>query len=148
MATEQAAPETGVRAASDRFYEALEQMANGDASAMPDVWSHADDVTTMHPIGGREVGWEEVREPWTAVADLASDGSITRTDQLLRVFGDLAYELATEHVSMRVADTPIEGEYRATNVYRLEDGEWKMVHHHSDLSESFVEALAGLDAGA
>lgn len=148
MATEQAAPEAGVRAASDRFYEALDQMANGDASAMADVWSHGDDVTTMHPIGGREVGWGEVKEPWAAIADISTDGEITRRDQLLRVFGDLAYELATEHVSMSLADTPVEGEYRATNVYRLEDGEWKMVHHHSDLSEAFVKILEGMDAGA
>jgi ketosteroid isomerase-like protein len=148
MATEQAAPEAGVRAASDRFYEALEQMANGDASAMADAWSHADDVTTMHPIGGREVGWDEVREPWGSIADISTDGTISRSDQVLRVFGDIAYELATENVSMTLADTPVEGEYRATNVYRLEDGEWKMVHHHSDLSEPFVEILEGLNAGA
>jgi hypothetical protein len=56
MSTKRVAAEDDVRAASDRFYSALDAMANGDASSMTEIWSHEDDVTTMHPIGGREVG--------------------------------------------------------------------------------------------
>ncbi|MFB6108212.1 MAG: nuclear transport factor 2 family protein [Haloplanus sp.] len=146
MASEPLSAERGVRAASDRFYDALNRMANGDAGPMSAVWSHRDDVTTMHPIGGREVGWDEVRGPWQSVADVASDGSVERTDQLIRVAGELAYELVTERVSMSVAGEPMRMETRATNVYRLEDGEWKVVHHHTDANEEFIELLGRLDA--
>lgn len=137
-------------AVSERFYDALEGMANGDASAMPAVWSHADDVTTMHPIGGREVGWDEVKEPWNAVASMAVEGkgTITPIDRLVRVSGDIAYEVLTEKVSMSLAHHPLEGDYRATNVYRREDGEWKMVHHHSDLSQEFVDTLQKIESGS
>lgn len=145
MATQQA--EAGVRAASDRFYDAIERMTNGDADPMSAVWSHRDDVTTMHPIGGREVGWAKVEEPWRAFAELAEDGTVSRTDQLIRVVGDLAYELVTEQVSLSFAGHPVETEHRATNVYRLEDGDWKVVHHHTDLSDEFIEILAGLEGG-
>ena len=48
--------EDEVRAASDKFYSALNRMLNGDASLLGDIWSHSATVTTMHPIGGREVG--------------------------------------------------------------------------------------------
>ncbi len=68
--------ENDVRQASAQFYAALNSMANGDASSMPDIWSHSATVTTMHPIGGREVGWEEVKEPWGQVGQLASGGQI------------------------------------------------------------------------
>jgi hypothetical protein len=54
MAEKYVTVEDDVRAAADQFYNALEAMANGDASTMADIWSHEDDVTTMHPIGGRE----------------------------------------------------------------------------------------------
>jgi hypothetical protein len=28
-----------------------------------------------------------------------------------------------------------------TNVYRLEDGQWKMIHHHTDVSTGLVEIM-------
>jgi hypothetical protein len=52
------------RKASDQFYGALNRMITGDASSMAEIWSQSATVTTMHPIGGREVGWEEVRGAW------------------------------------------------------------------------------------
>jgi ketosteroid isomerase-like protein len=139
--------EGDVRAASDRFYDALDRMANGDAGPMMEVWSHRDDVTTMHPLGGREVGWEAVREPWETVASMADSGEITRTDQLIRVLGDAAYEVVTEKASMTLAGQSLDAAYRATNVYRLEDGEWKIVHHHADIDPTFIEILQKLEEG-
>ena len=41
--------EDDVRATSDKFYSGLDRM---DVSALPEIWSHRDDVTTMHPMGG------------------------------------------------------------------------------------------------
>ncbi|MFC6993312.1 YybH family protein [Haladaptatus sp. GCM10025707] len=130
--------------ASDRFYEALERMANGDAGLMEVCWSHSDDVTTMHPIGGREEGWDAVRDSWAGVAELASNGSVTRTDQLVRTSGELACELVTETVSMDLGGHALHAEFRATNVYRLEDGDWKIIHHHADANQEFQDILAQL----
>ena len=148
MATQEPRADAAVREASDRFYDALERMANGDAGPMMDIWSHEDDVTTMHPIGGREVGWDAVREPWENIAAMSEDGKVTRTDQLVRVFGELAYELTTEEASMTMGGERVSFERRATNVYRLEDGEWKIVHHHVDQDDAFVETVAKLQEGA
>ena len=53
--------EEEVRRASLQFYAGLNRMANGTAGAMADIWSHGPTVTTMHPIGGRQVGWDAVR---------------------------------------------------------------------------------------
>ena len=50
--------EQEVRKASQQFYAALNRMANGDSGGMADIWSRTASVTTMHPIGGREVGWD------------------------------------------------------------------------------------------
>jgi len=49
-----------VQAASQRFYAALGSMARGDAPPVKDVWSHGAGVSTMHPPGGREIGWGQV----------------------------------------------------------------------------------------
>jgi len=136
----------GVREASDQFYSALEAMMNGDASSMADIWSHEDDVTTMHPIGGREEGWDAVRGSWEGVATVSSDGTLSRKDQAIRVIGDCAYELCVEAASMTFAGEQVSLEGRATNVYRKEDDGWKIVHHHADIHAEFAEKVANMDA--
>jgi hypothetical protein len=64
--------EDDVRKASKQFYAGLNRMANGDAAPLADSWSHSAAVTTMHPIGGRQVGWDAVRGSFEQVAQLAS----------------------------------------------------------------------------
>jgi ketosteroid isomerase-like protein len=140
--------EDQVRKASEQFYAALNRMANGDASSMADIWSHSATVTTMHPIGGREVGWDEVRGPWAQVAELASGGhgQVKLIDQLIQVSGDMAYEVGTEQGQFKLAGEQISIDQRVTNIYRREGGKWKIVHHHSDLSPAMVQVLKRLQA--
>ena len=76
--------ENDVRAASEEFYSALNRMLNGDAGPLGDIWSHSATVTTMHPIGGREVGWDQVRGSWEQVAELTTQGQVSLSDQFLR----------------------------------------------------------------
>lgn len=136
--------ENEVREASAQFYAALNSMANGDVGPMGDIWSHSKDVSTMHPIGGREVGWDEVKGPWAQVAGISSGGKIELDDQLIRVGDDIAYELGTERGQATMAGEQISFEQRVTNIYRREGGSWKIVHHHTDLSPAMVELLARL----
>ena len=53
--------EIEVHKASDQFYQALNRLFNGSADSMEDIWSHSSKVTALHPIGGRLVGWDNVR---------------------------------------------------------------------------------------
>ena len=92
-----------LREASNKFYAALNRMANGDAGLLAGIWSHSATVTTMHPIGGREVGWEQVRASWEQVAQLASGGQVKLDDQVIQVAGDAAYEPAGGTDRWRIA---------------------------------------------
>jgi len=135
-----------VRAASTQFYAALNRMTDGDASSMADVWSHEGYVTTMHPIGGRETGWDEVRGSFDGVAELASGGRVELREQRVQVVGDLAYEVGIESGQATIAGERLAIEQRVTNVYRRENGTWRMVHHHSDISPAMVDMLRRLQA--
>ena len=53
--------EDEVHKASTQLYAALNRLVQGDAGPLTDIWSHSATVTAMHPIGGREVGWDNVR---------------------------------------------------------------------------------------
>ena len=136
--------ENEVRAASEKFYAALNRMLNGDAGSLEDIWSHGSTVTTMHPIGGREVGWEQVRKSWEQVAQLSTKGQVKLRDQFIQVAGDAAYELGVERGQFSLAGQQVTADARVTNIYRRESGAWKVVHHHTDIAPAMVDVLSRL----
>ncbi len=140
--------EDEVRKASKLFYAGLNSMANGDSGPLADVWSHDTAVTTMHPIGGREIGWDAVRGSFAQVAKLASKGKVELKDQIIHVAGDLAYELGIEYGQLSLGGEKVTIEHRVTNIYKKEGGAWKMVHHHTDISPAMIDVLRGLQAKA
>ena len=133
-----------VREASKKFYAALNRMANGEKDTFASVWLQNGSVTAMHPIGGREVGWDAVKGSFNQVAGVASDSKIELEDQLIQDLGDVAYELGTESAQFKIAGHPVKGEMRVTNIYKKEGGNWKVVHHHTDLSPSMINVLQKL----
>jgi ketosteroid isomerase-like protein len=135
-----------VRKASEQLYAALNHMLNGDSCVMADIWSHSNAVTTMHPVGGREVGWDKVRETWDQIARLTSDGEVKLREQLIQMDGDTAYEIGTEHGHVKLGGRGVSLEQRVTNIYRREAGKWKVVHHHTDISPAMQEVLRRLEA--
>ena len=136
--------EEEVRGASARFYTALNRMANGDSGLIADAWSHDPEVTAMHPVDGREMGWEAVKASFEQFAQVAADGNIDLKDQIIRVVGDVAYELGVEQGKCKLGGHPVAYKHRVTNIYRREGGEWRMIHHHSDTSPAMLEVLAKL----
>jgi ketosteroid isomerase-like protein len=136
--------EDEVRNASKQFYAALNRVANGNADSLAAIWSHSAVVTVMHPIGGRQVGWDAVRASFEQVAQLASDGQVELKDQLIYVTGDLAYEVGIEQGRVKLAGQPVTLEYRVTNIYQREAGLWKMIHHHTDISPAMLDVLSRL----
>ena len=126
---------------------ALNRELNGDPGPMVELWSHGSDVTTMHPLGGRELGWDAVRATWEQVAQAPSDGQVSLDDLVVvPLTDDVAYTLGTERGQGKLGDETVRIDWRATNIYRREGGEWKMVHHHTDVSPALVEALGRLGA--
>lgn len=138
------AAESEVRVASQRFYAALNRMAQGDASSMAEIWSQGPAVSALHPIGGRQIGWEAVGASFRQVAELADGGEVTLRDQLIRVLGDVAYELGVESGRLSLAGIEVAIDFRVTNIYRREGGGWKIVHHHTDLSSPMLDTLKRL----
>jgi ketosteroid isomerase-like protein len=130
--------EDDVKAASDRFYSALSRM---DIEQLPEIWSHGDSVTAMHPMGGEQVGWQAVRESFEQAAGAMTDIHVEIADQIIQTGEDMAYEVGVERGSGKVAGETISIEHRVTNVYRREADGWKLVHHHTDISPGMVEIL-------
>jgi ketosteroid isomerase-like protein len=136
--------EDEVRKASKQFYNALTSMAKGNAEQMGEIWLQDETSTAMHPIGGRDDSWLAVKKSFEQVAQLAADGKVELKDQLIRIVGNVAYELGIESGQVKIAGHQIDIEHRVTNIYQLKDGEWKMIHHHGDTSPAMLDVLSKL----
>jgi ketosteroid isomerase-like protein len=123
-----------VRAATEKFYSALNTMFTGELGPMKDVWSHKDDVTYMGPQGGFDLGWNKVLPVWEKQAALKLGGKVEPKEMQITVGHDLAivsnYEIGQ---NMTADGKPQKVTIRATNLFRNEDGKWKMIGHHTDL---------------
>jgi ketosteroid isomerase-like protein len=135
------AVEDEIRHVSDGFYTALNELIKGNSSAMRAVWMQDATVTTMHPLGGMESGWDQVWSTWEQAASAFSVGQIRLLNQQIRAGADLAYEVGTEDGEATFAGQQIAFNHRVTNIYRRSNGEWKIAHHHADLSPEMVEIV-------
>ena len=74
-----------------------------------------------------------MNELFTALSRSFSDCT-SYTFELLAydVVGDLAYTAGLEHTSASVDGRTRSYTLRATQVYRRENGEWKVAHRHGD----------------
>lgn len=133
-----------VREASKRFYAALNATLKGQNGPMADAWAHDASVSSMHPIGGRETGWDQVATAFAGVGGISSEGNVELLDQAIQASGDMAYEVGTEHGHAKLAGEDVKIDHRVTNVYRRGADGWKIVHHHTDVSSDMMDLLARL----
>lgn len=133
--------EESLKAANDSFYEALNIMFTGDVEPINNCWSHGDDVTYMGPFGGMHSGWSKVGAEFAQAADLKLGGKITCKNLVVRAGDKMGYTMCTEEgENMNEKGEPVTVNHRATNVFRKENGHWKMIHHHTDISTQLQES--------
>jgi ketosteroid isomerase-like protein len=131
-------PEDGVRAAIARLHAAMSQVAAGDATAIKALCSHEDDVTAFLGWGGYEKGWAAVSRRWDwAASQFKGGGPVVYENITTVVTAELAVttDLETFRVRLDGVDHPTEWSNRVTHVFRLEDGEWRLLHRHGNRLE-------------
>ena len=138
--------EAEVRAAAERFYDALEAMVSGKGlEPMKDAWHHNDRVTSGHPSGEWARGWDEVLATWTVFAPFgrADRGGSKIRDLGVQVYGDFAYTTCNFVASPAFGSDTL----ACTNVLQRIDGVWKIIHHHADKSPAMGAALEKIAQG-
>jgi ketosteroid isomerase-like protein len=108
--------------ANQSFYTAF---TAGDYGAMSDLWARRAPVSCLHPGAPVVIGRVAVLDGWRQILR-GSSGPELRCDQpRVSVFGDTAIVTGYE----AGGDDP--AHLAMTNVFVLEDGAWRMVHHHA-----------------
>lgn len=129
------AVEKALMEANQQFYDALAAMFTGDMAPMQAVWSHHDEVSLQGPFGGRLDGWQAVEAHFVKESQMGMAGRVLSVNPRACIGTEMAYVTCIEQGDgMTLGGKPVVVNHRATNVFRLEDGQWKMVHHHTDLA--------------
>lgn len=131
-----------MRAATERFYLALNAMLAGDPEPLAEVYSHADDVSYMPAQGGFLVGWKAVYADWRKQAEASQGGTAMAEEMRVIVGEDIAVSQAYTRATVTGPDDVVSQErIRESSAFRKEDGEWKMIGHHADALSAWEDVV-------
>ncbi|MFD8978965.1 nuclear transport factor 2 family protein [Streptomyces sp. NPDC059564] len=114
------------------LYEAELALHNGDPEPRRALWSRDEPVSVLGAWRNAR-GRHEVDALFSALGESFSDCTSYAFELLAYdVVGDMAYTAGLEHTSVSVDGVPRSYTLRATQVYRREDGAWRVAHRHGD----------------
>ena len=113
---------------------AQRDFVKGDAAGIKRLFSHGEDVTVLGGFGGFEHGWKEVGPRLDWAASHFAGGSYGQETLSATVGSDVACLVSLERWSYATPQAPAETllELRVTQVFRREEGQWRLVHRHAD----------------
>ena len=114
------------------LYEAELALHNGDAGPRRALWSRNEPVSVLGALRNA-FGQREIDEVFSHLERTFSHCTSHAFElQAYDVVGDMAYTAGLERTSCSIDGQPGSYILRATQVYRLEEGEWKVAHRHAD----------------
>lgn len=132
--SERAKIEGEVLAVNASFYRAF---TDGDLASMQALWATEVSVSCLHPGMPALAGRQKVLESWARILERPPSAPMICADARVQLLGETALVLCYEGAG----DNP--SHLAATNVFVLEAGRWRLVHHHAGpLSRPIVRPAA------
>ena len=120
----------------NRLRDAETALHNGDPGPRLALWSSLEPVSVLGAWRSA-IGQEEVRNLFHALAETFSDcTSHVYEIVAAEVIGDMAFTAGYERTQASIDGEPRRYVLRVTQIYRREDGEWKVAHRHGDTAAS------------
>ncbi|MET4146206.1 ketosteroid isomerase-like protein [Arthrobacter sp. UYCo732] len=114
------------------LHDAEVALHNGDAAPRRALWSRNEPVSVLGAWRSA-FGQYELNDLFESLERQFSDCTSYSFELLsYDIVGDVAYTAGREHTSTSVDGQPRSYILRATQVYRREDGQWKVFHRHAD----------------
>jgi ketosteroid isomerase-like protein len=129
--------EVAVLEANHDFYRAFSE---SDFEGMSRLWADSAPIACVHPGLPPLVGRTAVLESWKRILGGAGEWEMSCRSARAHVIGETAFVTCFE----ASGDAP--AHLAATNVFVLEDGRWRMVHHHAGPLSQPVAANRSPDA--
>lgn len=131
---------------------AAEAFVAGDAGPVERLSAPAGQATFFDPGGGFTEGAEAInRANREGATQFGPNGTTELQVKDLGESGDLAFWTGFQKADLEAGGKPQSMRLRVTEVFRCEDGGWKMIHRHasaaSDTEKGFGGKGTGRDAG-
>jgi ketosteroid isomerase-like protein len=128
-------PQHALIRANETFYDALE---NRRLETMDALWLHEGWVRCVHPGRDALVGWPAVRQSFEEIFSQTPWLHVTPTSVDVLVFGEIGVIACVENITIASEDQMGMTAAQATNIFRLTDGGWRMMHHHASTAPMHV----------
>ena len=114
------------------LHDAEFRLHSGDPGPRRALWSRNEPVSVLgawrNAVGQAEIGGLFAYLGRSLSNCTSFEYEVLASD----VVGDLAYTVCLEHTSASVDGKPVSYTLRVTQVYRREDGAWRVAHRHGD----------------
>ncbi len=117
-----------VEGANLSFYQAMQNLS---IDMMDSVWLQADWVQCIHPNWETITGWEEIRASWVNIFQNTHRMHIQPSEISIHTDNQFAWVTCVESIHTFAGGRMGISFAQATNVFKHEDENWKMVHHHA-----------------
>lgn len=123
-------------AANENFYKAFNAR---DLDAMKKVWSSRKNVTCVHPGWSPLNGFEPIMSSWEGIFKNSGNMNIEASDVSVIASEDLAWVSCVEKLYTIATHGVLASKVFSTNLFQLDEGNWKMVMHHASPMPSSPE---------
>ncbi len=124
---------TSLQDAADAFYAAGNQLLAGDPLAFDAIWSEADDISHLGPLGAICTGRAAVMAEFAKESAMGFEGTLVGDERRFVETPEMGLLVSVQRTrGMTKAGEPIETDIRASTIFRKEAGQWRVVHHHTD----------------
>ncbi len=106
--------------ANAAFYRAF---SDRDLAAIKAIWRESDDIVCIHPGWGAVRGHDKVLASWAAILSAPESPPVTPVEPFAAITGNVGSVVCFEKLG--------EGYLIATNLFVLEKGAWRMIHHQA-----------------
>jgi ketosteroid isomerase-like protein len=119
--------------AVERYHQAMNGIFHGNPEGMQRIFSDRDDISLSNLFGPTVLGRPSVIEAIARAAANFRDGEPAQYDSLVKVVTpELAYIVEVERGRVGGNAEFRSLTFRATTIFRPEDGAWKVIHRHAD----------------
>ena len=125
--------------AATQLRDAETALHDGDPGPRLAIWSTREPVSVLGAARSA-VGQEAVRDLFHSLVESFSECTSHAYEIVAAdVVGDMAFTAGYERTKASINGVPREYVLRSTQVYRREDGEWKVAHRHADIADADVD---------
>jgi ketosteroid isomerase-like protein len=117
-----------ILAANTRFYAAFEAL---DLEVMGQIWSESQAISCVHPGWTLLSGREPVLASWAGIFRGTEGIRFELREPQVFVAGSTGWVVLLEMIEAKQEGAVVRALAQTTNVFVLEGGAWRLVHHHA-----------------